>query len=83
VFEAWHPKNHLTKLDPNSLRVIGTADNIAVNGEWSEIGQPKTGESIPIKGYWSAIKTREGDGWKIRVLTANITPAPPAPAQTK
>jgi hypothetical protein len=48
-----------------------------------EIGQGKNGESIPIKGYWSAIKTREGDSWKTRVVTANITPAAAAPAETK
>jgi hypothetical protein len=30
------------------------------------------------KGYWSAIDIREGDGWKIRMLTWNMTPPPPA-----
>jgi uncharacterized protein (TIGR02246 family) len=82
VFQQWRPKNHLSKKDPNSPRFIGTADNVASNGEWSETGQGQTGEPIQIKGYWSAIDTREGNDWKIRMLTWNITPAP-APAQTK
>jgi uncharacterized protein (TIGR02246 family) len=81
AFQGWHPKNHITKKDPNSPRFIGTADNVASNGEWSETGQGPTGEPIQIKGYWSAIDTREGDGWKIRMLTWNITP-PPSPETT-
>jgi hypothetical protein len=83
TFQAWRPKNHMGKIDPNSPRFIGTADNVAKNGEWSETGQGPTGEPIQIKGYWSAIDTRVGDGWKIRMLTWNITPPPAAPAQSK
>ena len=83
VFQTWHPKNRLTKKDPNSPRFIGTADNVASNGEWSESGLGPTGEFIEIKGYWSAIDTRQGDGWKIRMLTWNITQPPAAPAQSK
>jgi uncharacterized protein (TIGR02246 family) len=79
TFQAWRPRNRVTKIDPNSPRFIGTADNAALNGEWSETGQGPTGEPIQLKGHWSAIDTREGDGWKIRILTWNITP-PPAPA---
>jgi uncharacterized protein (TIGR02246 family) len=78
VFQRWRPKERQTKVDPNSLRLIGAADNIASNGDWSEIAQGPTGEPIRIKGYWSAIDIREGDGWKIRMLTWNMTPPPPA-----
>jgi uncharacterized protein (TIGR02246 family) len=46
VFQQWHPKNHLGKKDPNSPRIIGTADNVASNGEWSENGQGQTGEYL-------------------------------------
>lgn len=83
VFKRWHPRNHTGPKDPNSPRIIGTADNISLYGEWSETGQGEKGEPIQIKGYWSAIDTREGDHWKIRILTYNVSPAPPAPAQTK
>jgi hypothetical protein len=41
------------------------------------------GEPIPLKGYWAAIYVREGDDWKCRLDAYNVTPAPPAPAQTK
>ena len=85
VFKAWHPKNHIDKRDPNSPRIIGTADNIASNGEWSETGQGKNGEPIQAKGYWSVIDTREGDGWKLRMVAFNIAPPPaaaPSPTAT-
>ena len=35
----------------------------------------KNGEDVPVEGYRSVVDTREGDVWKIRVLTWNITPA--------
>ena len=81
-FKEWHHSNHIGKRDPNSPRIIGTAGNeIWANGSWSETVQRQTGEPIQLKGYWSAIyssatNTREGDGWKIRMLTWNITASP-------
>ena len=78
VFKTWQTKNRTSKRDPNSPRIIGTADNIASNGEWSETRQSKTGETIQIKGYWSSVVTREGGSWKVRMVTSNITPAPAA-----
>jgi uncharacterized protein (TIGR02246 family) len=75
VFQGWHPKNHIGKADP--AHAIGTAGNeLWSNGEWSETGQGKNGEDIPIKGYWSAIDISESDAWKIRLMTYNVTPAP-------
>jgi pimeloyl-ACP methyl ester carboxylesterase len=50
-------------------------------GEWSFTLQGKSGGPIQLKGYWGAINAREGDTWKIRMLTFNVTP-PPA-AETK
>ena len=41
----------------------------------------KSGDPLQLKGYWGAINVREGDTWKIRMLTFNVTP-PPA-AETK
>ena len=77
VFKNWHPKNYIDKID--SLRIIGTADNIAANGEWSQTLQGKNGEPIPLKGYWSVIFVRQGEDWKILVDAFNDHP-PPAPA---
>jgi uncharacterized protein (TIGR02246 family) len=83
-FKQWHHSNHLEKKDSDSLRIVGTADNIAVNGEWSETDQQ--GEaSVELNGYWSAIYVRVGNTWKIRWLTYNVSPAPATSttAQTK
>jgi hypothetical protein len=33
----------------------------------------QTGEPIQLKGYWSAFEVREGDAWKDRIQTWNIT----------
>ncbi|MBV8970470.1 MAG: nuclear transport factor 2 family protein [Verrucomicrobia bacterium] len=72
VFKTLHPKNYIDKID--SLRIIGTADNIAANGEWSQTLQGKNGEPISVKGYWAAIYVREGDDWKCRLDAFNLTP---------
>ena len=66
-------RRHVGKVDPNSVRLLGP-DNLTRSGEWSETGKGKNGEDVPIKGYWSGVYTREGDGWKICVLTGNLTP---------
>jgi len=61
-------------LDGHALLVIGTAGNeLWATGEWSETGQGKNGEPLPIKGYWSAIYVREGDDWKVRMAETNTT----------
>jgi hypothetical protein len=53
------------------------------NGEWSQTIQGKDWGPIQQKGYYSAIDSREGDTWNLRMLTFNITPPPAAPVQTK
>src|ERR1700732_530314 len=78
LYQWWHPKDHIDKLD-GSVHLIGTAGNeLWATGEWSETGQGETGGPIQNKGYWSAIYIREADDWKLRMLTYNITPAPAA-----
>ena len=68
LYQWWHPKNRITKLDENAPHLIGTAGNeLWATGEWNETGQGKTGEPLPIKGHWACIYVREGDDWKIRV----------------
>ena len=72
-----HVSNHLITVDQDSPQIIGTAGNeLWATGEWSETIQGKNFGPIPIKGYTSVL--REGEDWKIRMLTWNITPAPPA-----
>jgi uncharacterized protein (TIGR02246 family) len=80
-FEQWHFKNHTSKADPDSIRLIGTGgDALWLNGEWSETIQDPKGGPIEVNGYWSNIFVREGDTWKIRLDTFNVTPAPTAAA---
>ena len=57
--------------------LVGTTGNeIWENGEWSKTIQWESGDLIEMKGYWSTIDRREGDDWKIRMLTLNVIPAP-------
>ena len=74
-FQEWRHSNKLSKGDQNPPRIIGMADNIASSGEWSVIIQGKTGDPIQLKGHYSSILTREGNDWKIRMNTWNVTPA--------
>jgi ketosteroid isomerase-like protein len=74
LYQWWHPKDHIEKLD-GPVHLIGTAGNeVWATGEFSETGPGKNGESIPIKGYWSCIYIRETDDWKIRMCAWNTTP---------
>ena len=82
-FKGGHCSNHIVKVDPNSLRVVGTADKIASTGEWSETLERPNGKPFQLKGHYLAICTLEGDAWKIWMSAYNRTPPPPAPAQTK
>ena len=75
VYQWWRPKNSIHKVDGNVIHSIGTAGNeLWATGEWSETGQGKTGEPIPIKGHWFFIFVREADDWKVRVTGGNVTP---------
>ena len=75
LYQWWHPKNHIDKVDGNAFHLIGTAGNeLWATGEWSETGQGKNGEPISIKGYWATIYVREGDDWKIRMGIWNAAP---------
>ena len=78
LFTQIHVSEHINKTD-HSPRAIGTAGNeVWRNGEWSFTLQGKSGGPIQLKGYWSAINVRDGEVWKIRMLTYNVTPAPAA-----
>jgi len=67
-YQSNRPKNCMAKVDGNAFHLIGTAGNeLWATGEYSETGQGKNSEPLPIKGYWACIYVREGDDWKIRV----------------
>ena len=81
LFKQIHFSNHVAKDDQVSPHAIG--NELWCNGEWSQTIQGKDWGPIQQKGYYSAIDSREGDTWKLRMVTFNVTPAPAAPAQTK
>jgi ketosteroid isomerase-like protein len=79
LFQQLKIKKHVGIPDQGCPHTIGTTGSeVWENGEWSETIQLESGDLIEMKGYWSTIDRREGDDWKIRMLTVNVTPAPPA-----
>jgi ketosteroid isomerase-like protein len=56
LYQWWHPENHISTVDGNAYHLIGTVGNeLWATGEWSENGQGKNGEPIPVKGYWASM----------------------------
>jgi ketosteroid isomerase-like protein len=84
MFQKWRVSNHISKRDQYSPHIIGTAgDEAWSNGEWSlTLQDHQDGGPIQRKGYWSSVDVREGDAWKDRMQTWNITPPPAAPGET-
>jgi ketosteroid isomerase-like protein len=75
--------NHIITVDQYSPHIIGTAGNeVWMNGKYSLTVKDQNFGPVEQKGYWCSILVREGDAWKTRMLTWNVTPAP-TPAQTK
>jgi uncharacterized protein (TIGR02246 family) len=69
--------NNLAPIDEDSPHIIGTAGNeMWATGKWSCTVKGQNFGPVEAKGYWSVI--REGDDWNIRMLTWNVSPAPPA-----
>jgi ketosteroid isomerase-like protein len=65
--------------DPRERQLQGI-DNAAWSaGEWWSTLQSQTGP-VFVRGYWSAIYTRDGDRWKILVLTLGEYPPLTEPA---
>jgi ketosteroid isomerase-like protein len=75
VFKQVRFSNDLGSVDEDSPHIIGTAGNeIWATGAWTATFQGKDWGPTDFKGYWSVI--REGDDWKIRMLSFNTTPTP-------
>jgi uncharacterized protein (TIGR02246 family) len=75
LFKQVHYSNFMNKSDQESPHVIGTDGNeVWSNGEWSATIHGPKGGPKQVKGYWSNITVREGDTWKKRMVTLNITP---------
>jgi uncharacterized protein (TIGR02246 family) len=83
LFKQVHFSDHVGKVDQYSPRIIG--NQRWDTGEWSAIieVQGQKGDPIELKGYFGCIDIREGNDWKIRMLTYNMSPPPAPPAQAK
>jgi uncharacterized protein (TIGR02246 family) len=74
-FQKVHFTNNVFTVDEDSPHIIGTdGKQMWATGAWSSTIQGKDWGPKDIKGYWTVI--REGDDWKIRNLTNNVTPEP-------
>jgi uncharacterized protein (TIGR02246 family) len=71
VFQR-HPTNLIS--DTEALYAIG--NDAYANGEWWCTFESQNG-AVFARGYWSALFLREGDAWKILMLT--VTEAAPRP----
>jgi ketosteroid isomerase-like protein len=75
LFRNIHFSNYVSKADQYSPHIISSAgDRTWETGEWSCTIQVNSGPSMELKGYYSSIDTREGDDWKISMVTSNTTP---------
>jgi len=65
-------------LEPAKLdRVTMIGDTVRLrNGSWSGVFQGPNGP-VHVKGYWATTDLRDGDTWKIRMETGNMTMPPP------
>jgi hypothetical protein len=76
-----HFSDHVITSDQDSPHIIGTdGKEMWATGGWSSTIQVQNSDPIQIKVYWSVI--REGDDLKIRMLSANVTPADAKPSPT-
>ena len=72
-------------LEPAKLdRVTMIGDTVRLrNGSWAGVFQGPEGP-VHAKGYWATTDLRDGDTWKIRMETINMTmPPPPLEAANK
>jgi ketosteroid isomerase-like protein len=68
--------NHITTLDQYSPHIIGTAGNeVWMNAKYNLTVKGQNFGPVEQKGNLCAILVREGDAWKMRMFTWNITPA--------
>jgi ketosteroid isomerase-like protein len=75
--------NHITTLGQYSPHVIDTAGNeVWMNAKYSLTVKGQNFGPIEQKGYLCSILVREGDTWKMRMFTWNITPVQSKPSPT-
>jgi uncharacterized protein (TIGR02246 family) len=73
TFQRSPMTDFLSRRDRLQLNAIDNA--VWSVGEWWGTLQSQNGPAFAW-GYWTTIYVREGDDWKIRMLTSNSAPAP-------
>ena len=73
-FQKVQFSNNIATPDEHSPHISADGKLMWATGSWSATIKGKDWGPKDIKGYWSVI--REGDDWKIRMLTSNVTPEP-------
>ena len=68
--------------DPRDCHLKAIDNAVWSFGEWGGAVQGQTGPGT-VKGYFSAIYVREGDAWKIRILTLTERPRLSAHAEAR
>jgi uncharacterized protein (TIGR02246 family) len=63
--------------EANQLNAIG--NQVLSLGQWWKTVRGQEGP-VFTRGYWSALFVREGDAWRIRMLTYNSSPSTTTPA---
>lgn len=72
--QGWN--HEVVKVD--QAQPVGTA--ALAYGEYALAGQGPSG-ALSRAGRWSMVFARDGEAWKIRLLTANVAPPAAAPAK--
>ncbi len=78
IFQHGRISKHVNVADQYSPHAIGTAGNeVWETGGWSLTVQDNDGGDVSasLKGYWAAIKVRDGDIWKMRMEAWNVIPS--------
>jgi uncharacterized protein (TIGR02246 family) len=73
TFQRWPIGDFNSRRERRHLNAIDNA--VWSAGQWASTFQSQTGP-VSAWGYWSAIYVREGDAWKIRMLTLSEHPRP-------
>jgi ketosteroid isomerase-like protein len=74
LLRQFHFSNYSSKADQYSPHSIGTGGNETLEiGEWSCTIEGHDGSPVQLKGYYSSIDIREGEDWKISMVTSNTT----------
>ena len=66
-------RSHLTDLFGVRDQLNAIGNELWAVGEWWSLLQTEKGP-VQVGGYWSEIYVREGDAWKIRMSTFNVSP---------